>query len=460
MAIEKVAVIGLDCCEPELLFERWIGDLPNIRALTQNGLHGRLESCMPPITVPAWTCMVTGKDPGTLGIYGFRNRRDYSYNEMRTATSLDVREPRVWDLVGQGGRKSIVVGVPQTFPIVKPPNGCMVSCFLTPSIESDYTHPPTLKRDIAGWVGEYMVDVKGFRTEDKAWLLEQIYAMTDRRFEVCRQLIRTQPWNLFFMVEIGVDRIHHGFWQYMDTRHFRYKPGNPYENAIHDYYVHLDGLIGQLLAEMDLKKTAVMLVSDHGSKRLEGGVCFNDWLIREGLLVMKQRATAPTKFRLEDVDWERTRAWGEGGYYGRCFLNVAGREPQGIVPPAEYEALRNELVAKLEALPDPQGKPMGTRAYKPEAIYRQVKGTPPDLLVIFGDLNWRSVGTVGNPEIYTRDNDTGPDEANHSQHGIYLVSHPELKAARRDASIFDVTPTILKMLGQPLPPGSCGQPLV
>jgi predicted AlkP superfamily phosphohydrolase/phosphomutase len=458
--VEKVAVIGLDCCEPELLFERWIGDLPNIRKLTKSGLHGRLESCMPPITVPAWTCMVTGKDPGTLGIYGFRNRRDYSYGELRTSTSLDVREPRVWDYLGQAGMKSIMVGVPQTFPIVKPPSGCMVSCFLTPSIESDYTHPPTLKRDIAGWVGEYMVDVKGFRTDDKAWLLKQIYDMTDRRFEVCRQLIRTQPWSLFFMVEIGVDRIHHGFWQYMDHQHFRYTPGNPYENAIHDYYVHLDGLIGKLLAEMDLKKTAVLLVSDHGSKRLEGGVCFNDWLIREGYLVMKQKAAKPTKFRFEDIDWSRTKAWGEGGYYGRCFLNVAGREPEGIVPQTGYEALRDELIAKLEALPDPQGKPMGTRAYKPEAIYREVKGTPPDLLVIFGDLSWRSVGTVGNPDIYTRDNDTGPDEANHAQHGIYLVSSPGMKEACLDASIYDVTPTILKLLGRPLPEGMRGKPQV
>lgn len=460
MGIEKVAVIGLDCCEPELLFERWIDDLPNIGRLLQNGPHGRLESCMPPITVPAWTCMVTGKDPGTLGIYGFRNRRDYSYNELRTSTSLDVREPRIWDYLGRAGMKSIIVGVPQTFPIVKPPNGCMISCFLTPSIESDYTHPPALKREIAGWVGEYLVDVKGFRTEDKAWLLEQIYAMTDRRFEVCRRLIRTQPWNLFFMVEIGVDRIHHGFWQYMDPQHFRYTPGNPYERAIHDYYVHFDGLIGKLLEEMDLKKTAVILASDHGSKRLEGGVCFNDWLIREGYLVMKREAETPTKFRMDDVDWDRTRAWGEGGYYGRCFVNVAGREPRGVVPPTEYEKLRDELIAKLEALPDASGNPMGTRAYKPESIYREVKGTPPDLLVIFGDLSWRSVGTVGNPGIYTRDNDTGPDEANHSQHGMYLVSHPDLKKERRDASIFDVTPTILELLGQSAPEGIRGKTLV
>jgi predicted AlkP superfamily phosphohydrolase/phosphomutase len=460
MRVDKVAVIGLDCCEPSFVFDRWREDLPNLRRLMQTGLYGNLESCLPPITVPAWTCMATGKDPGTLGVYGFRNRRDYSYDGLSTATNLDVGEPRIWDFLGRAGKKTIAVGVPQTFPIVRPPNGCMVTCFLTPSIESDYTHPPGLKREIAELVGEYMVDVPGFRTDDKAWLRAQIHTMTDRRFKVCKHLLGTKPWDLFFMVEIGMDRIHHGFWQFMDREHHRYTPNNPFENAIHDYYVHVDGLIGELLAEIDLKKTAVWVVSDHGSKRLEGGVCFNDWLIREGLLVMREPVAEKKRFRFEDVNWSRTQVWGEGGYYGRCFINVEGREPTGVVPKSRYEVLRDELIAKLESLPDPDGQPMGTRVYKPEAIYRKVNGVAPDLIVIFGDLRWRSVGTVGNPEIYTTENDTGPDDANHAQQGLYILSHPSLRPGRRDASIYDVAPTILKMLGQPVPPDLHGSALV
>ena len=460
MCIEKVAVIGLDCCEPSLVFDEWYDDLPNLRRLMQSGLYGNLESCLPPITVPAWTCMTTGKDPGTLGVYGFRNRRNHSYDSLYTATSLDVREPHVWDLLGQAGKKTIAVGVPQTFPIVRPPNGCMLTGFLTPSIESDYTHPPGLKREIANLVGEYLVDVPEFRTEDKTWLREQIYTMTDKRFEVCKHLLRTKPWDLFFMVEIGVDRIHHGFWRFMDPEHHRHTPGNPFENVIHDYYVHLDNLIGELLAEIDLKNTAVWVVSDHGSKRLEGGVCFNDWLIREGLLVMKEPVTEPKRFRFDDVDWSQTQVWGEGGYYGRCFINVEGREPTGTVPQSRYEALRDELIARLEALPDPQGLPLDTRAYKPEAIYENVNGVPPDLIVIFGDLRWRSVGTVGNPDIYTRENDTGPDDANHSQQGLHILCHPSLPAGRRDASIYDVAPTILKMMGHRVPAGLRGTALM
>lgn len=458
--IEKVAIIGLDCAEPSLVFEKWLDDLPNLRRLTQAGLYGNLESCIPPITVPAWTCMAASKDPGTLGIYGFRNRKDNTYEGLRIATNLEVREPRIWDILGRAGKQSITVGVPQTFPIVRPPPGCQITSFLTPSVESEYTYPPQLKREIAEVVGEYMLDVKGFRTENKQWLLDQIYEMTDKRFKVCRHLLTTRPWDLFWMVEMGHDRIHHGFWQFMDKAHHRYEPGNPFENAIRDYYVYTDKLIGELLEVMDLETTAVWVVSDHGSKRMDGGFCFNDWLIREGLLVMKEPVSEKRRFNFADVDWSQTKVWGEGGYYGRCFINTVGREPQGTVPAGEYESFRDELVAKIEAVPDHEGRPMGTRAYKPQDIYCQVNNVAPDLVVIFGDLRWRSVGTVGNPDVYTFENDTGPDDANHAQQGMYILSHPSLRSERRDVSLYDVAPTTLKMMGHPVPDDMCGTSLL
>lgn len=462
--IDKVAIIGLDCAEPALVFDQWINDLPNLRQLMQAGIWGNLESCLPPITVPAWSCMATGRDPGELGVYGFRNRADYSYDKLTIATNLAISEPRVWEILGRQGRQSITVGVPQTFPITRPPAGVQVTCFLTPGIDSSYTHPPELKTEIAQLVGEYMVDVKDFRTENKRWLLEQIYEMTEKRFKLCGHLLTTRPWDLFWMVEMGTDRIHHGFWQHMDPQHHRYVPGNEFESAIHDYYVYLDRKIGELLAVMARERTAIWVVSDHGAKRMDGGLCFNDWLIREGYLVMKAPLTGKRKFEFADVDWSRTRAWGEGGYYGRLFINRQGREPQGIVPAAQYEPLRDELIARLEALRDHREQPLGNRVYRPEAIYRRVNGVAPDLVVIFGDLHWRSVGTIGNPSIYTFENDTGPDDANHAQQGMHILSWPGQPAAgrgqRRDATLYDVTPTVLKMFNEAPPAGLRGRSLV
>lgn len=461
--IERIAIIGLDCADPGLVFEKWLDDLPTFRRLCETGTYGNLTSSMPPITVPAWSCMASSKDPGKLGIYGFRNRADYSYDKLSIATSLAVREARLWDILGARGRDNIVLGVPGTFPIVREPRGCMVCGFLAPDTDSDYTYPKSLKEEIARVVGgEYLIDAKGFRTENKQWLLDQIHELCDQRFKVARHLITTKPWNLFWMVEMGVDRIHHAFWQFMDKTHHRYEPGNPFESAIHDYYVRIDRHIADLLDAMDLDKTAVWVVSDHGAKCMIGGFCFNDWLIEEGYLVMKEPVTEKKRFNVADVDWSRTRAWGEGGYYGRCFINVQGREPNGIVPQSEYETFRQELVTKLEALSDHEGRVMGTRAYKPQDIYPEVNGYPPDLVVIFGDLNWRSVGTLGNGQRHVFENDTGPDDANHAQEGMYILSHPSLPSRGRqdDATLYDVAPTCLKLLNEPIPADMQGRSLV
>jgi len=450
--IEKVAVFGLDCAEPSLVFDRWIDDLPNIRRLAAAGTFGKLTSCVPPITVPAWSCMTSSCDPGRLGIYGFRNRADHSYDKLSIATSLAVKEKRLWNILTDAGRPSIIVGVPGTYPIAKPINGCMITSFLTPSIEADYTWPPPLKKEIADLVGEYMVDVRNFRTDDKQWLLDQIYEMTDKRFKVVNRLLETRPWDLFFMVEMGVDRIHHGFWSFMAPEHHRYEPGNAFEHAIHDYYVYVDGLIGQALERIDLDTTAVWVVSDHGAKTMVGGFCFNTWLMNEGYLHLKEPPGRDQKFGPQLVDWSKTRAWGDGGYYGRLFINVEGREPNGIVPQSEYQAVRDELKAKIEAVVDHEGKPMGNIAHRPEDLYAEVNGVPPDLIGIFGELRWRSVGSLGHDAIHTFENDTGPDDANHAQQGMYIVTHPSLPAhgRRDDATLYDVAPTILGMLRLPV----------
>lgn len=462
--IEKVAVIGLDCAEPSLVLDRWIDHLPNIKRLMSSGTYGELTSCMPPITVPAWSCMASSKDPGTLGIYGFRNRADHSYDKLSIATSLAVKEPRIWDLLTAAGKSSLVVGVPGTYPITRPINGCMITSFLTPDTNDpkiQWTHPISLRKEVEGLVGEYLVDVKGFRTDNKQWLLDQIYLMTEKRFKVMRYLLKNKPWDLFWSVEMGTDRIHHGFWSCMDPTHHSHVPGNAFKESIFEYYKYLDREIGETLACMDLSKTAVWMVSDHGCKTMVGGCLFNQWLVHEGYLVFKEPPKPKQKFETKDVDWSKTRAWGDGGYYGRFFVNLAGREPNGIVPSDKYEAFRDELAARIEAIVDDQGRPMGNKCYKPEKIYAKVNGVAPDLVVIFGDLRWRSVGMVGADSIHTFENDTGPDDANHAQQGMYIVTHPSLPARGRvnGPTLYDVTPTILKQLGRPIPADMRGKAL-
>lgn len=438
--MRKLAVIGLDCADPDLL-EGFLDHLPTFRELIRGGTFSRLRSVDPPITVPAWMCMFTGKDPGELGVYGFRNRTDYSYSGLAVATSARFRVPAVWEELGRRGLKSVLLGIPGTYP-PKPVRGLLISGFLAPSTDADYTYPASLKGRIAAWIGDYLLDVRNFRTEDKGWLIREVYRMSKQRFALARRLVAEEEWDLFAMVDMGPDRIHHGLWAHHNN------PASPFRNALLDYYRFLDEKLAEFLSVLP-ENTQVLVVSDHGAQAMRGGIGINEWLIQEGYLVLKEYPEEPTRLGelIERglVDWSRTVAWGEGGYYGRLFLNVQGREPQGIVPPERYGELQAELAAGLVAIPDEKGKPIGTRVLRPQELYREVHGIPPDLIVYFGDLRWRSIGTVGWGRIHFHENDTGPDDANHAPYGIF-IAYPKLDD-RSETSILGLRDLILAVLG-------------
>jgi predicted AlkP superfamily phosphohydrolase/phosphomutase len=455
----RMLVIGLDCAAPELVFDAWRDDLPTIGRLMARGAYGKLESTIPAITVPAWSCMMSGRDPGQLGFYGFRNRADYSYERMSIANARAVAHPRVWNLLSDAGRRVATVGVPQTYP-VQPVNGQVVSCFLTPSARSQFTYPPELKGEIAQWIdGEFLVDVPNFRSEDKDQILADIYRMADQHFAICKQLLGRERYDYFMTVDMGVDRIHHAFWKHMDPEHPKHVPGNRFQQAIHDYYVYVDGKIAELLELID-DDTIVLVVSDHGAKAMVGGVCINEWLIREGYLALKEYPSQAVPLEKCEIDWSRTKAWGAGGYYGRLFLNVKGREPNGTIEPKDYERERATLARKLAEITDPEGQNIGTVAFKPEEVYTEINNIPPDLVVYFGNLAWRSVGSVGLDSVWTFENDTGPDDANHAQHGIFILYDPRSPGGGKqidNLKIYDVAPTVLAMLGLAAPEGIRGK---
>jgi predicted AlkP superfamily phosphohydrolase/phosphomutase len=446
----KVLVVGLDCAAPEILF----GDdqLVNFRRMMAAGLHGKMESVKPPITVPAWMCMSTGMDPGTLGVYGFRNRRDHSYDGLKVVDSRSITDLAIWDQVAREGKRSTVIAVPPNYPPRKV-NGTSVGCFLTPDSSKDvFTYPASASDEIRAMVGSYPVDVKGFRTGNKAKLLDDIYAMSRAHFEVVRHYLKRGDWDYFQLVEIGLDRIHHGFWRYHDPLHVLHEPDSPFTHAIRDYYRYLDDELGTVLELLD-EETVILVVSDHGATRLDGGFCVNEWLVREGLLKLNSYPEKVTPFSGLDVDWDNTVAWSEGGYYARVFLNVRGREPRGVIAPGDYERVRDDVRDRLLATAGPDGAPLGTLVFKPEEIYKSLKNVAPDLIAHFGALLWRSVGGVGYPTIHVQENDTGPDDCNHAQHGAFILAGPGVPAIGeiRGAHLLDVAPTLLELGGYDVP---------
>jgi predicted AlkP superfamily phosphohydrolase/phosphomutase len=454
----RVAVIGLDCGTPQLLFGDLASEVPNISKLMAEGMYGDLASITPPITVPAWACAMTGKTPGELGIYGFRNRKDASYEGLAIAHSGSITAPAVWDTLGAHGKSSLLIGVPPGFPPPREFPGWRVGCFLTPPSADHYAYPHQLEVEIEeelGGKGEYIFDIPNFRRQGMGFVLDQVFKMTERRFKVARRLLKEKPWDFFMMVEMGMDRLHHVFWHHFDPKHPLYEPGNPFEDAFHRYYRALDDEVGALL-DLLPPDAITMVMSDHGARAMMGGICFNDWLIENDYLTLKEPATRMTPIAKAGIDWGRTIAWGDGGYYGRLFLNVAGREPLGVIAPADYETVRDELAAKLVAMSGPNGEPLGTTVHKPQDVYPEVRGVAPDLLVYFGDLAWRSVGAVGNPSVYTFENDIGPDGANHDRTGIFAMKGaPGQPVGRVEGlELVDVGPTITSLYGIDAPEGS------
>jgi len=456
MGKPRMIVVGLDCAAPTLVFDRYRDAMPNLWALIEGGTWGPLRSSEPPITVPAWTCMMSGRDPGELGLYGFRNRI-VGETGLRLANGGDVHVKRVWDWLGDHGFRVAPLFVPMTSP-PSPVRGEMISGFMWPGEKAPWCFPQSLATEIEERFGPYRPDVENFRADDLERIHEEIYAVTQQHFGIAEYIWVEKNPDFMMMVEIGVDRFHHAFWRHIDPQHPRHEPGNRWADSGRRYYSLLDAQIGKL-REIAGNDTTFLVVSDHGARAMHGGFCINEWLIRRGYLVLKDAPSAASALTHDRIDWPQTVAWAEGGYYGRIFLNVAGREPVGRVSPREATALKKQLQRELGALHDDESNEVPTRVHDPEEHYRRTRGFPPDLMVYFDDLALRAIGSVGHGRLTLTENDTGADTCNHDWNGIFIMSGGGVPARGRveDAEIYDVTPTILSVFGIERPPGILGR---
>jgi predicted AlkP superfamily phosphohydrolase/phosphomutase len=239
----------------------------------------------------------------------------------------------------------------------------------------------------------------------------------------------------------------------MDKTHKDHVPGNPYEQQIRDYYKHIDTFIGEI-KQLAPDNTVIYVVSDHGAKRMDGMFVINQWLADNGYLKFNTPPAPGTTIEKADVDWSQTRAWAWGGFYGRLFLNVKGREPQGVVEPDQVDAVLEEIRTKLSAERGPGGQELHHQIYRATELYPDATGDVPDLLIFWGDLYWKVAGTVGYPSLYIDQDDKGLDYGVHDWNGIFVKYDPTTTGDghRDDLNILDVTPTILNDFGiTPLP---------
>ncbi len=426
----RLLVIGLDGTPYSYLMERTAaGELPNLARLLREGSAVPMRSSLPFVSSVAWSTILTGVNPAGHGIFGFIDRQPGS-GKLFIPNARHLRGPTLYDAVGAAGKRSIVVNVPVTYP-PRPIEGVLVAGFLAPRLEKA-TYPPELADELKG-LG-YVVDVDpALARTSKDQLLEALHRALEARFAAMERLLAREDWTFAIVVLMETDRLHHFFWRAMEE-------GDPtYAPAFAELYRHVDEVVGRLAGLLE-DGDGLALLSDHGFGTLKKEVYVNVWLREQGYL--RWRRTPPKG--LADLD-PSSRAYSLDP--GRIYLNLRGREPEGSVDPADYEALREELAAGLAELRDPEtGERAVRRVFRREEIYAgPLLDRAPDLILLMEE-GYQAKGRLHHERLF----DTDPVlVGEHTYEDAFFY----LRGARLSgpAEVRDVLPTLLGWLGVPVP---------
>ncbi len=450
--MKKAFVFGIDGAFPEYVFGEWLKELPNIKKLVEKGCYAKLNSTIPPLSANAWASLTTGNAPADTGIFEYVYRKDYSY-DFNVISTKSMKARTIWQILSEQNKKSVICFIPLTWPI-KPFNGCLISGTLTPPGEDvQCTYPEELKEEIKQALGEVpMPDIQNFRNLSKEEVIKEVYKMTEKHIKIMQYLLENKDWNLFFGVIAMSDRLHHLFWRYMDKGHRKYEAGGKFENVLKDFYKFVDKKLGELIDILD-KDTKIIILSDHGIKRLHTRVNLTDWLIKNNYMVLKEPIKGKCKFNREMINWSKTKAFAIGAYEGQIFINVKEREPEGIVEKEDYNKLLDELEEKLKEIPGDDGKKLNTKVYKKEDYFKgKCEDRAPDMIVYFDDLEYGcNTSLIGNETLWSLATAKGSDDAAHSQQGIFIMKNNKCKGNLGELEIVDVAPTILNELGIEIP---------
>ena len=490
----RILLIGLDGGTLDVIRPlRQQGRLPTFDRLMREGAWGELESTLPSITPPAFASLLTGCNPGKHGVFDFYSRQPGGYNPV-PANGTTIKTETLPQILSRHQRAVGSVNVPMSYP-PRPLNGFMVTDMMTPP-GAAYTYPAELQTEL---------DAMGYRIELDQWYrrgreretLDAILSVLHVQERAVRTLMAERPWDFLAVVFRATDLAQHYFWRFMDPGHPDYTEGEgrAHGDLIPRVYEECDAAIARLM-EAAGPETTVLVVSDHGFGRETKMVHLSNWLRQLGYLRFQQsplarlkkltfdlgltadnvmntlgrlgleklftRASRETKSRIfaslflnyGDIDWAQTRAYARG-QIGQIFLNVRGREPQGIVEPGEpYYQLRAEIVERLLQLRDPDnGQHMVDRVYLQEEIYTGTHAKDgPDILIDWRNLEYWAFDVLAGgrkivaPNLRTR-------SGGHRMNGIFFARGPEVTAGRvlEGARIVDVAPTILHQMALPVP---------
>jgi predicted AlkP superfamily phosphohydrolase/phosphomutase len=488
----KIVVIGLDGVDWRSLKPLIAaGYLPTLAQLAANGASGRLHSTIRPESSVAWATFATGVNAGQHGIFGFVRHQPNSYN-FHLADSRHIQARRFWDYLGDAGYRVGLVNIPFTYP-PEPVNGFLIGGMLTPGPHVSFTYPPELQQQLMERLPRPFLFDAG-DTQDKQRLPEGVAAYTEQQLALSLLLLREEAWDCFVVVFTGPDRLQHFYWaDFADDGRLSAET-----RPLLAHLQQLDAAIAQILTELP-EETLLLLVSDHGFNGV--GRCFfiNHWLQEKGYLAIQGGAKStdslinwltwlkrlPLARRIKQaifpadwgvarwqtavftqpIDWSKTRA-----YYapdGGLRLNQQGREPKGIVPLGDYEALRTELSQALLSLIDPQtGQRPIAQVYRREELYTgPLADCAPDLIVEpqreqpEPQHNYLLDSKLVGP--YTSFGLATPYNGNHAPHGILLGWGQGIAPTTLpDSHLQDIAPTLLAAMDVPIPETMDGRPLL
>ena len=454
--MDKVLVLGIDGAPPEYFFDKWLEELPNIKRLIKEGCYAELNSTIPNLSAVAWTSIITGKPPADTSIFEYIYRKNFSYSDIHVVTSANVKAKTIWQIVSDAGKRAIVCFVVMTWP-VKPFNGLLIAGPNIPDREDvEFTYPRNLKDEVEEVLGKKLIvdipSVKDFRNMSKEKLIEEAHYVTKMHFDSIKYLIKNKKWDLFWGFIGQSDRLNHMFWKYMDPLHRRYDENSEFRNTLKDYYKFFDQGLGEVLELVD-KDTKIIILSDHGIMRMHNRINLTDWLIKNNYMALKEPIEKRTEFKPERVDWKKTKAFAIGAYEGQIFINLKGREPEGIVNKKDYDSLLNELEDKLKKIPGDDGTVLDTKFFMKKDYFKgKYEDAAPDMIVYFDNLHYGCNNSlIGNETLYGLETAKGGDDACHSHKGIFIMNNYKSRGYLGEIDNLDITPTVLKMLDVPIP---------
>lgn len=453
------------------------GELPVLARLLARGTRAVLRSVVPSITPAAWSSFMTGKHPGKHGVYDFRVYDPAAYADA-FVTSHALREPTLWQLLTAAGKRVAVVGLPMMYP-PRADSGTIVAGFDSPSVASAFTKPPELRDRILARLPAYSLvavadpsDPSLERDATFAAFVADVERGLDQRTAIARDLLAEGGWDVFMVHYQDVDALQHAAWRFMGD-------GSARAARLRALYRRLDGCLEELLRAAPAD-ALVFVVSDHGFGNHTGRLFPNallrrwrylDWHGRHRTRLRRfvarrlgRRATrtdTPWDVQVREhgfaralpLVWRRTRAYvAVAEICALLYLNLRGREPEGIVAPgAEAEQLVDELRERLAGARDPRdGAPVFARIARGADVYPDDRhGRRPELVLVPrpGYTIYREL----RPRLWIDHHRLMA--GTHRDDGILVASGDGVRASRlsEPASIVDVMPTVLAAAGVPIP---------